>query len=394
MPYINSEFEEDFISDEELEDDSEALIQSRIKYQISTLVKVKRIIFWILYIIVFYFFASRNSGYLSFLESGIDRISGVKFLTGFLVLILCANIAGPIAGGIGALLGDLTYQLVTTKTIRMEFLLIAILMGVTAGVFRFDKEKTLKKMKVMHLFYSLVGAIIFSLGVLFLIAWVRNPGLNWSSELGSALQFNYFQFFLSEITSFLFLAPIIIAILDRVLRWASNDKGIAYKFFFTHHYEEQADHTIPIDIGGYQFFVCSRCSGTVSGILLMFFIDSVLFEYNNGVEIINPTIAFILSIVFTIPALSDWGTQKLLLRESNDTIRLLTGVFLGAAIHLLVLAVDQYVIGVIIVLVAYFGAFFTMFALGNRKLRRFIQKRINKTVSENEMDKNTKESKD
>ena len=126
-------------------------------------------------------------------------------------------------------------------------------------------------MKVMKMFYSLVGVIVISLGVMFLVAWIQYPGIDWNSELGSALKTNYTRLLFSELVSFLFLGPITIAILDRVLKWASNPDGIVYKFFFTHHYEEQADHAIPLDLGGYQFFLCTRCTGTVSGIIFMVF---------------------------------------------------------------------------------------------------------------------------
>jgi len=372
--------------DEEELDAEEKFVRSRIPKNISKGLKIKRIAFWIFYIMAFYFFASNignnatsDSAYLKFLT-----LNGkLLFLPGLLILVVCANIAGPIAGGIGAFLGDLIYQIVTIKTVQTEFLLTATLIGVGAGLFRFNKDTTLKQMAVMKLFYSLVGTVTVSLGILFLVGWIRNPALNWDSELGTSLQSAYTQFLFSEIISFLFVGPLVIALIDRILRWTSNPEGIAYKFFFTHHYKEQADHAIPLNFGGYQFFVCTRCSGTVSGILFMVFVDYALLEF-NGFEIISPTVAFILSIVFTLPALVDWGTQKLLLRTSNNLIRLISGMFLGAAIHLLVLAVEQYVLGVIIILVVFFGAFFVMFFLGNQKLRRFIMKRVNKSVRDDE----------
>ncbi len=373
------DFDDEFVEDYEVE--NEKFIRSRIKTNVTTGIKIKRMIFWILYIMVFYFFGSWNSAYGNFLMlNGSDRIDGMKFLMGFLILVISSNIAGPIAGGMGALLGDLIFQIVTIKSIKIEYLLFAVLVGVAAGLFRFNKEETLKKMKVMRVFYTMVGVAVASLGLFFLIMWIRNPGMNWETASGTAFQFNTLQFFFSEIVTFLFFGPILIAILDRVLRWASNPEGIAYRFFFTHHYEEKADHAIPLDFGGYHFFVCTRCSGTVSGILLMVFIDYVLLAYNNNVEIISPTVAFILCIVFTLPALADWGTQKLLLRTSNDTIRLITGLFLGAAIHLLTLSVVDYTVGVIIVLVVSFGAFILMFILGNRKLRSSFLKDMEKAI--------------
>jgi len=385
MSEKEEDYEFDTISDEEIEDDDEVLVHSRIHYDLTMLQKIKRIAFWALFIMAFYYFASMNSGYMNFLEvTGTERVeSRVKFLLGLLVLVVFGNIAGPIAGGIGALLGDIVYQLATVKTIRPEYLLIAVLLGAGSGIFRFNKDETLKQMKVMKYFYSLVGASLISLGIMFLIALIRYPSINWDLEIGKALQFNYIQFFFSELLTYLFFGPLLIALIDRVLRWASNPEGIAYRFFFTHHYEEQADHAIPLDFGGYQFFVCTRCSGTVSGIIFMVFIDYSMLQF-FGYEIIHPTVALILCIVFTLPALADWGTQKMQYRTSNDIIRLITGLFLGAAIHLLVLAMEKYVVAVIIILVVSFAAFFTMFFLGNRKLRKFIMESMKKPVDEPE----------
>jgi uncharacterized membrane protein len=229
-------------------------------------------------------------------------------------------------------------------------------------------------MKVMKVFYSLVCTSVFSLGLFFLVSYLRFPELNWESGIGLAIQFNILYFFISGIVSYVFVGPLLIALLDRVLRRIANPQGIVYRVFFTHHLEEQADHAVPLDFGGYQFFVCTRCSGTVSGILVMVFIDYALITYNNGVEIISPLLALILCISFTIPALVDWGTQKMLLRTSNDTIRLITGLMVGAAIHLLTLFVIEYPFAVLVIFIVFFGTFFILFFLGTRKLRRFIYK--------------------
>ena len=119
---------EDTISDEDLEDDVEEFIRERIPTKITTGRKIRQIVLWSLYIMAFYFFAARNSGYIYFLElTGSDQITRLQFLVGFLVIAVFGNIAGPISGGIGAFLGDLTFQLASIKTIRAEYLIIATL---------------------------------------------------------------------------------------------------------------------------------------------------------------------------------------------------------------------------------------------------------------------------
>ena len=83
-------------------------------------------------------------------------------------------------------------------------------------------------------------------------------------------------------------------------------------------------HRIPersFHIKGHQFPVCARCTGFYSG-LFVFLIYEFLFKVNFNLEL------FILSIILLIPVSIDGFTQLFDLRESNNTLRFITG-FIG-----------------------------------------------------------------
>lgn len=71
---------------------------------------------------------------------------------------------------------------------------------------------------------------------------------------------------------------------------------------------------------GKQFPVCARCTGTLVGFaILPFFALKVL------------SLSLLWALALHIPALIDGGTQALGWRESNNWLRLATGISLGVA---------------------------------------------------------------
>jgi uncharacterized membrane protein len=203
------------------------------------------------------------------------------------------------------------------------------------------------KLKIMNLFYVLVIGALISV---FLI----DPSLS-------------IAFLISELISFVFLSPIIIIIIDRILRQTSNDHGVIYKPVLTHHYEMDSDHAISVKIDGYHIFLCTRCTGTITGILFGLLIERILFFSGTP---INANLALTLSILLPIPGLVDWGSQKLLYRKSNDTIRIITGVLLGIAMHMMTFT-KSFIYIISAITVVYFGVFALLYYFGTKKLRKF-----------------------
>lgn len=69
-------------------------------------------------------------------------------------------------------------------------------------------------------------------------------------------------------------------------------------------------------IKGYQFPVCARCTGVMSGYLFGIALWSFL------------KLNFVECILMCVPMLVDWGIQYLKIREATQSSRLVTG-FLG-----------------------------------------------------------------
>ncbi|MCW3995529.1 MAG: DUF2085 domain-containing protein [Candidatus Bathyarchaeota archaeon] len=91
-----------------------------------------------------------------------------------------------------------------------------------------------------------------------------------------------------------------------------------------HHPNEKLDHTIRVGFGGRYIYLCSRCTGIMLAMLIVF-VSSAF-----GLQVPN---AFYLPLIAFLPlfAVSDWFTQSAKLRKSNTTIRVTTGLLLGIA---------------------------------------------------------------
>lgn len=85
-----------------------------------------------------------------------------------------------------------------------------------------------------------------------------------------------------------------------------------------HHPPWLRDRCLCLDLNGRRVYLCARCTGTALG----FIAGSLV-----GSAFASP---YLISLL-TLPALIDWGTQKLSLRESTNIIRVLTGFSLGLA---------------------------------------------------------------
>lgn len=75
-------------------------------------------------------------------------------------------------------------------------------------------------------------------------------------------------------------------------------------------------------IKGHQFPVCARCTGFYTGLVVF-----LIYNYFYGIEYnIN---LLIVSIILLIPVSIDGFTQLFDLRESNNTLRFITGLIGG-----------------------------------------------------------------
>jgi uncharacterized membrane protein len=90
-------------------------------------------------------------------------------------------------------------------------------------------------------------------------------------------------------------------------------------------------HWITLQVFNKQLRLCARCTGIVLGFVLLRS-GTVLFAASFALPAIT---GVILAFSFALPSIIDWLTSKLHLRHSNNTARMLTGIFEGVGIGLL-----------------------------------------------------------
>lgn len=343
--------------------------EDRIKHNQSLARRFKNVLFKVYITIVAYYFCARISGYLLFLKSPTSGFSvqNFQFMTAIMIAVLLSNIFGSVAGTIGTLIGDITYQLVSNGTIFWHYTLSITFLAFISGIFYYKKDKTIPKKQIMKFFYLLVGGVMASFGFIILIVALQNPSFDFNSSSGEIFLRNTAQFMISEIISVLFVVPVIILIIDRILHKLANPFNAVYSMVLTHHTPFQSDHAIPLKIGGYYLFFCTRCTGMVFGIITAIFIESILTE---GFRINIPeTVAFYIALFSAIPGLIDWGTQKMGLRKSTDASRIITGLMIGTGMHMIGQARSLQT-AVTILLIVYFTIFGLLLFLGYRKAKR------------------------
>ena len=137
--------------------------------------------------------------------------------------------------------------------------------------------------------------------------------------------------------------------------------GEFYNHLFTHHSLEEDDHTIIVVIGKVRFYLCTRCTAMIFGILTTIFLSSIaLYEFDIP---FSSKLALLLLIILPIFPLTDWGLQAVLIRKATTASRLITGFILGIAMQMLAFMSDEYVVLEIIIVLFYFVILAILFYL-------------------------------
>jgi uncharacterized membrane protein len=93
-------------------------------------------------------------------------------------------------------------------------------------------------------------------------------------------------------------------------------------------------HWFSIRAFGKELRLCARCSGVVLGFICSKSLLTVLFMSLLSVAIPFQT-GFITALILALPAIVDWMTQNVGLRESNNPVRIVTGFLEGVGVLLL-----------------------------------------------------------
>ncbi|MFX1565307.1 MAG: DUF2085 domain-containing protein [Promethearchaeota archaeon] len=94
----------------------------------------------------------------------------------------------------------------------------------------------------------------------------------------------------------------------------------------SHHDPPYMHRTWSISFRGHTLHICARCSALLIGIILALYLHLFLLHIP-----INP-ITFFGAFFLSLPAVIDWSTQTLRIRESRNPVRALTGFLLGYAV--------------------------------------------------------------
>ncbi len=310
------------------------------------------------FIIMAYFYTSETFGSIS--TKYIDNSEfSILFGITILILALLSVLTKPIHGLISGFIGELLYQLAFYDEIYVEWCSIVAIFGFMCGIYGYKPLKYQDKQKIV---YTVIFLLISSLITAIFISII---GVN-----------NGLQFFLEALISVVFLVPLLLIGYDKV--FASKERGI-YHELLTHHPPSQNDHAFYLQFGRTRFYFCTRCSGMViGGIIAVFW--SHLIEVIYDIKF-SPELALLLCVILPIPGLIDWGTQRMLYRKSTTESRLFTGFILGHSLHFLSFTRPYYLF-MTIILILYFGIFFIMMFLGQRKEIRRIKAAINNMPKE------------
>jgi len=158
--------------------------------------------------------------------------------------------------------------------------------------------------------------------------------------------------------------------------------GEFYNQLFTHHSLEEDDHTIVVIIGKVRFYLCTRCTAMIFGILITIFLSSIaLYEFNLP---ISSKLALILVIILPIFPLTDWGLQAVLIRKATTVSRLITGFILGIAMQMLAFMNNEYVVYEIIIVLGYLLIFAVLFYFRVKvRKKRYDEEALNEFIAEN-----------
>ena len=88
-------------------------------------------------------------------------------------------------------------------------------------------------------------------------------------------------------------------------------------------------HAFQVQLNGRTYFVCARCSGFYLGIILGFPISFIMLLYFPFFYSLGPIGTTIIAVGLALPAMLDWSTQRLALRESRNALRFGTGLPAG-----------------------------------------------------------------
>ncbi len=326
------------------------------------------------FIIITYVYVSEAFGSISTIFIKNQDFS-IHFSITLLLFTFFSVLAGSFHGLFDGFISELLFQLAVYHSIYYEWCILVAILGLLVGIYKY---KPLKYHEAMKVYYSFLALIIISfalMGIIILFQNVFYPG-QFSLE---TLIINYgFRFLVQALLSIVFLVPILLFLYDRI--FATEEKHLYY-MLLTHHPISAFDHTFFLTFGRTKVYLCSRCSGVITGGVIALFLTHLLEKIYNTE--FSGEIALLLCVIFPIPGLIDWGTQRLLLRKSTTESRLLTGFIIGNALHFMSFTYKYYLF-TFLLLFTYFTVFGLLVYFGHKKEMKLLRSELNGLSSKEE----------
>ncbi|TXT61402.1 MAG: conserved membrane protein of unknown function [Promethearchaeota archaeon] len=325
------------------------------------------------FIIISYFYFSETFGSIS---SYYINNRGFFLNFGFTLLLFTflSVLAGPFHAFLSGFIGELLYQLSYYNQLSLEWCIFIGVFGLMCGFYNYKPKKYTEN--TMNVYYTFISLLISSTSTVVLIVLVQFYLISPSESLNNILIDFGYSFFIQTLISVVFIVPLLLWVYDKI--FAEESKKI-YNMMLTHHPFNASDHTFYLKFGRTRIYFCSRCSGVILGGLMAMFtfrLIELIFGY-----LLTPELAVLLCILLPIPGLSDWGTQRLLLRESNTRLRLFTGFLIGYALHILNFTGDYYFL-MIFIIILYFSVLGFLMYLGSKREMKKIRERQESEESE------------
>jgi uncharacterized membrane protein len=314
-------------------------------------------------IVILYFYLSERYGSLSSAYIGKSEFF-IQFGASLFALSFLSVLAGPIPAFFSGFLGEILYQFSYYNTVYFHWCIIIGIFGAICGIYKY---KPLKYQSFTPILYTILILSIASITTLLLLMIFENT-------------LNIYSFLFQSLISFILLVPFSLFLYDKFL--ASKENHI-YHEFLTHHPPSACDHTFHLQFGRTYVYFCTRCSGFVIGALFSMF-ATYIFTLIYKVQV-SPEIAILICLIFPIPGLVDWGTQRLMLRKSTSVTRLITGFIIGIALHYISYT-KLYYFQLLLIIILYFSIFFVLLYFGYKRELRLWEQEMEKLSSEEELD--------
>ncbi len=333
--------------------------------------KITLNIFKGIFIIMSYFYFSETMGSIS--TNFVDQ-SQFSMQFGFTLLLFTffSVLAGSFHGLINGFLGELFYQLAFYDTLELQWCFIVAILGFFVGIYKYSPLKFKDRIKIFYSFLSVLISSFLISGIVIVLQSFSYPNVSLEKII---VNFG-FKFLTQSIISIIFIIPILLFLYNYFLA----EKEIHfYHMSLTHHPYYACDHTYHLKFGRTYIYFCSRCSGAIiGGIVSLFFFYFFEISFNF---IINPELAIIICLIFPIPCIIDWGTQKLLFRNSTTESRIITGFLVGISLYFLSFTGKYYFFGIFLVIL-YFSIVALIMYIGYQKELRKLREKDNDKSSQ------------